>query len=266
MREESIANTNTLDNVRVEKPKNSRNYSYLRVSTREQTIDRQMVALRALNVDIDERDIYIDQFSGTTFDRPYYQALKRSIRPGDTLYIHSLDRLGRNKQGIKDEWEWFISQEIDIVVIDTPLISTTNYRHMGSMGKFISDLILEILSWLAEEEVEMMHKRQRAGIESAMARGVKFGRPRVEIDESFVKSYERWKASRISAVQAMEECGMAKTTFYRKVKEYEESLGIREELDPEVLELINAIKSGRISREEAEVFLKHRGQINASEE
>lgn len=99
------------------KPVNSRNYAYLRVSTKEQTIDRQMSALMALNIDIDERDIYIDKFSGKTFsDRPYYQALKRSIRRGDTLYIKALDRFGRNKQEIKEEWKWFMDNEIYILL------------------------------------------------------------------------------------------------------------------------------------------------------
>lgn len=233
------------------KPNTSRNYAYMRVSTQEQTEARQMDALMALNIEIDERDIYIDHWTGTSFDRPYYQAMKRSIRPGDTLYIKSLDRFGRNKQEIKEEWKWFMDNDIDIVVLDTPLISTTNYKNMGNMGKFISDLILEILSWLAEEEIAMIKQRQKEGMDAARQRGVVFGRPRVEIDDKFVNTYKIWKAGRISAVDAMKRCEMSKATFYRRVAEYEEALGIRDKgLDEEILNLIMDYKRGKVSLED----------------
>lgn len=235
---------------------NTRNYAYLRVSTREQTIDRQMDALKRLDIEINERDIFVDEMTGTTFDRPNYQAMKLSMRPGDTLYIQALDRLGRNKVQIKEEWQWFTENDIDIYVIDTPLISTINYKDMGSMGKFVSDLILEILSWLAEEEIEIMKKRQREGIEAAKERGVVFGRPKIEINDKFIKAYNRWERGSITAVQAMEEAEMTKSTFYRRVKEYEESLGIRKELPEMSMELINAIKKGNLTEEQVETINK----------
>lgn len=239
---------------------NTRNYAYIRVSTKEQNVDRQIDAILKLGVDIDSRNIFIDHWTGTTIDRPYYQALKYSIRPGDTLYINNLDRLGRNKSMIKDEWTWFINNNIDIVVIDTPLISTTNYKDMGSMGKFISDLILEILSWLAEEEISNLKQRQMAGIESAKAKGVQFGRPRIEIDTKFIETYNKWKTTGMTAVEAMEECGMTKSTFYRRVGEYEESIGMRKDqtLDEEVLALIEDLKTGRITKDDLDYPTKNK--------
>lgn len=248
-------------NIIQSKPINSRNYAYIRVSTKEQTEARQVDALKALKIDIDDRDIYIDHWSGTSFDRPYYQALKRSIRTGDTLYIHSLDRFGRNKQEIKEEWKWFIDNGIDIVVLDTPLISTPNYKDMGSMGKFISDLILEILSWLAQEEITILKQRQREGIDAALERGVVFGRPRVEIDDKFIATYKKWKASRVNAVQAMQECGMTKSTFYRRVAEYEEALGMRDKIDDEVLEIIKAMNEGELTRGDVIQLLTRKQEV-----
>lgn len=242
-----------VNNTKYIKPKNSRNYAYLRVSTKEQNEARQVDALMSLKIDIDERDIYIDHWTGTNLDRPYYQAMKRSIRSGDTLYIKSLDRFGRNKQDIKDEWKWFMDNDIDIVVMDTPLISTPNYKHIGSMGKFISDLILEILSWLAEEEVNMIKQRQLEGIESAKLRGAVFGRPRKEITDNFVSLYKKWRKGEILAVEAIKQSGMSKATFYRRVAEHEESLGIPQDTNNKeitrVVALLKALGKEEITEE-----------------
>ncbi|WAH39191.1 recombinase family protein [Alicyclobacillus dauci] len=195
-----------------------RKHGYIRVSSKDQNEQRQLAAMRS--VGIEERDIYIDKQSGKDFNREQYQAMKHSLRRGDLLYIHSLDRFGRNKEDILNEWQ-DITKNIgaDIVVLDMPLLDTTKYRdHLGS---FISDLVLQILSWLAEDERERIRKRQREGIEAAKNNNVKFGRPSAEITEAFVVAYNEWKAGNITATKAMEQAGMKRTTFYKLVKEYE---------------------------------------------
>jgi DNA invertase Pin-like site-specific DNA recombinase len=123
-----------------------RNFAYLRVSSKEQNLDRQLDRIRQLNEYIDERDIYCDKESGKDFNRPEWQALKRSIRSGDTLFLHSLDRLGRNKQGILEEWEWLIKNKINIVVLDMPLLDTRKYENLDGIGELVTNLVLQILS------------------------------------------------------------------------------------------------------------------------
>lgn len=196
----------------------SRNYAYLRVSSRDQNLDRQLDAIKNLKVEIDERDVYIDKESGKNFDRPEWQALKRSIRSGDCLYIKELDRLGRNKAGIKEEWKWLMDNKINIVVIDMPLLDTRKYKDLDGIGELVTSLVLEILSWLAEEERIKIKQRQKEGIHSAKMRKVKFGRPSLQIDDNFIKTYHRWKNGEITAVKAMELIGFKKTSFYNKVK------------------------------------------------
>jgi DNA invertase Pin-like site-specific DNA recombinase len=145
-----------------------RNYAYLRVSTKEQNLDRQLDAIRQLDEHIDERDIYTDKQSGKDFNRPEWQALKRSIRTGDTLFIHSLDRLGRNKAQILQEWQWLIDNNIYIVVLDMPLLDTRKYKDLDGIGELVTNLVLQILSWLAEQERINIKQRQREGIDSAL--------------------------------------------------------------------------------------------------
>ncbi|MBE1554267.1 DNA invertase Pin-like site-specific DNA recombinase [Filibacter limicola] len=136
------------------------------------------------------------------------------------LYIHSLDRFGRNKEYILNEWRELTKEiGVDIVVLDMPLLETT--KHKDSIGTFISDLILQVLSWIAEDERERIRKRQREGIDSAMSNGIRFGRPSHQITEEFLQAYNKWKAKEITAVKAMEEARMKKTSFYKMVKEYE---------------------------------------------
>lgn len=146
--------------------------------------------------------------------------MKRIVRKGDVLYIHSLDRFGRNKEEILKEWNDLTKNlEADIVVMDMPLLDTTQYK--DSLGTFIADLVLQILSWMAEEDRNRIRKSQREGIDTAKKSGVKFGRPEKEISKDFVDVYNRWKAKEITAVGAMELLNLKKTTFYKLVKSHE---------------------------------------------
>lgn len=198
----------------------NRKFGYIRVSTNDQNEGRQFDAM--INAGINERDIYTDKQSGKNFDRPQYQLLKRIIRKGDVLYIHSLDRFGQNKEEILKEWNDLTKNlEADIVVMDMPLLDTTQYK--DSLGTFIADLVLQILSWMAEEDRNRIRKSQREEIDTALKNGVKFGRPKVEISEEFVDVYNRWKAEEITAVKAMELLNLKKTTFYKLVKSHEKS-------------------------------------------
>lgn len=196
-----------------------RKFGYIRVSSKDQNEGRQLEAMRKMG--ITERDIYLDKQSGKNFERANYQLLKRVIRKGDILYIHSLDRFGRNKEEILQEWNDLTKNiEADIVVLDMPLLDTTQYK--DSMGTFIADLVLQILSWMAEEERERIRKRQREGIDLALQNGILFGRTPVVVSEEFKEVYRKWKAKELTAVEAMHEAGVKKTSFYKLVKELEE--------------------------------------------
>lgn len=194
-------------------------FGYIRVSSKEQNEGRQLEAMRKLG--IHEHDIFIDKQSGRTFQREQYQILKKMLRRGDILYIHSLDRFGRNKSAILEEWK-DITQNIQahIVVLDMPLLDTTKYK--DSIGQLITDLVLQILSWLSEEERIKIKTRQREGIDLAKKQGKHLGRPKVEITDEFIQAYQEWKDREISAVEAMKRSGMPNTTFYRMVKRYEQ--------------------------------------------
>lgn len=196
-----------------------RKFGYISVSSKDQNEGRQLEAMRKIG--ITERDIYLDKQSGKNFERTDYQLLKRMIRKGDILYIHSLDRFGRNKEEILQEWNDLTKNiEADIVVLDMPLLDTTQYK--DSMGTFIADLVLQILSWMAEEERERIRKRQREGIDLALQNGIQFGRTPVLVSEEFKEIYRKWKAKELTAVEAMQEAGVKKTTFYKLVKALEE--------------------------------------------
>ncbi|ENE6758757.1 recombinase family protein [Salmonella enterica] len=169
----------------------NRKFGYIRVSSKDQNEGRQLEAMRKIG--ITERDIYLDKQSGKNFERANYQLLKRIIRKGDILYIHSLDRFGRNKEEILQEWNDLTKNiEADIVVLDMPLLDTTQYK--DSMGTFIADLVLQILSWMAEEERERIRKRQREGIDLALQNGIQFGRSPVVVSDEFKEVYRKWKA------------------------------------------------------------------------
>ena len=195
-------------------------FFYGRVSSKDQNEARQLEVAKELK--IKDKNIYIDKASGKDFNRKEYLQLKRILREDDILYILSLDRLGRNYDEIKKEWEE-LTQEIkcDIVVIDLPLLDTTK-QPKDLNGKFISDLVLQILSYVAQTERENIRKRQRQGIDIALKEKRPYGRPKQEIDKSFVDVYLKWKAGEITAKKAMQFLDMKPNTFYRRVKEYEE--------------------------------------------
>lgn len=195
-------------------------FFYGRVSTKDQNEIRQLEVAKELK--IKETNIYIDKASGKDFNRKEYQQLKRILREEDILYILSLDRLGRNYDEIKKEWEE-LTREIkcDIVVIDMPLLDT-RVQGKDLNGKFISDLVLQILSYVAQTERENIKKRQRQGIDIALKEKRPYGRPKQEIDKAFVDVYLKWKNGEITAKKAMQFLNMKPNTFYRRVKEYEE--------------------------------------------
>lgn len=198
---------------------NTRKFGYIRVSSKDQNEDRQIEAMKKLITD--ERDIFVDKQSGRDFNREQYQLLKRMLRKDDILYIHSLDRFGRNKEAILEEWK-DINQNIQahIVVLDMPLLDTIQYK--DSLGNLITDLVLQILSWLAEEERTKIKTRQREGIEAAKKKGKHLGRPKTEITQEFIDVYNDWKQGKITALYAMKKCNMTSPTFYRVVKRYED--------------------------------------------
>ena len=197
-----------------------RKFFYARVSSKDQSLERQIAS--AKEIGIDDEYIFIEKASGKDFKRPEYQLMKRMFRNDDILYIKSLDRLGRNKQMILDEWQELTRVKcIDIVVLDMPLLSTSKYKDMSGFETLISDLILQLLSYMAEDERKRIKDRQEEGIKIALSKGIKFGRKKIEINEKFGPIYADWKHNKITAVAAMKKLGMKSNTFYRRVKEYE---------------------------------------------
>ena len=197
-----------------------RKFFYARISTKDQTLERQIVEAKKLG--IDESYIFLEVASGKDFKRPEYQLLKRMLREGDVLYIKSLDRLGRNKQMILDEWNELVKvKKVDIVILDMPLLDTTKYKDMNGLENLISDIILQLLSYMAEDERIRTKERQREGIKIAREKGIKFGRRKIDPGEKFEEVYQEWKSGQITAVKAMEMLGLKSNTFYRRVKEYE---------------------------------------------
>ena len=199
----------------------NKQFFYGRVSTKEQNADRQIKA--AKDFGIDDRDIYIDKKSGKDFDREQYQILKGQLREGDLLVILSIDRLGRNYDQIIAEWRDIISLGCDIVVLDMPILDTRN-TDGGLTKRFISDLFLQILSCVSEQERENIRSRQRQGIEIARSLGKYKGRKPIDVP-NFQEVYTEWRRGSITARKAMELLGGIKpNTFYRRVKEYEGTL------------------------------------------
>ncbi|WP_242266393.1 recombinase family protein [Bacillus cereus group sp. BfR-BA-01327] len=199
-----------------------RKFFYIRVSSKDQSIERQLAT--AAEINIPEEYIFIERASGKDFKRPEYQLMKRMLRNGDVLYIQSLDRLGRNKQMILDEWQELIKEKkIDIVVLDMPLLNTMKYKDLNGIETLISDLILQLLSYMAEDE-RKKSANDKKRITIALQKGVKFGRKKVEKDDNFKETYQEWKNHKITAVKAMQIVGMKSNTFYRRVKEYEYAL------------------------------------------
>lgn len=195
--------------------------AYGRVSAKDQNPERQLIKFRELGVE--ERFIFVDKQSGKDFDRPRYQAMRMMVREGDLVYLDALDRLGRDYDGIKSEWK-YITREInaDIVCLDNEtLFDSRKFKTMGDLGKLLEDQFLSMLAYVAEQERKKNRLRQAEGIEVAKADGVKFGRPKVEIDAAFVLVYDEWKNGSITATAAMKKLNMKHRTFYRRVNEYE---------------------------------------------
>ena len=196
---------------------NKNMYGYVRVSTTEQNEDRQMAAMTEKG--IDNKKLYIDKQSGKDFNRPQYLKMIKKLKKGDLLYILSIDRLGRNYAEIQEQWRILTNEiGIDICVIDMPLLDTRNGKDL--MGTFIADLVLQILSFAAENERENIHKRQAEGIAAAKTRGVKFGRPKIETSNDFENVVLMWERREITINEALEKCQMKESTFYRRLKEY----------------------------------------------
>ena len=192
-------------------------YGYVRVSSTDQNEDRQLVAM--LEKNIPQRNIYIDKQSGKDFERPQYKKLVKKLREGDLLYILSIDRLGRNYEDIQKQWR-ILTKDIgvDICVIDMPLLDTRNGKDL--MGTFIADLVLQILSFVAQSERENIKKRQAQGIAAAKAKGVKFGRPEAPLPENFNRIIKEWDKGKITTADALKLCNMSTSTFYRRRREY----------------------------------------------
>ena len=195
-------------------------FGYARVSSKDQNETRQVEALKEAGVE--ERNIFIDRVSGKSFDRPMYQAMIMSMREGDTLIITSVDRLGRNYTAIMEEWR-HITQEIkaNIKVLEIPLLDTTLTGDLD--GRFIANLVLQLLSYISEKERASIRERQRQGLEIAKANGKQLGRPALESPPEFLSVYKEWKRGEITAVAAMKKLNVKKTSFYKFVKIHEGS-------------------------------------------
>lgn len=191
-------------------------YGYIRVSSYDQNEDRQMVAMQKAKVP--RKNIYMDKQSGKDFDRPMYKKMVKKLKYEDVVYIKSIDRLGRNYNEVVEQWQYLTRvKKVDIVVIEMPLLDTRRGKDL--MGTFLSDVVLQVLSFVAENERENIRSRQREGIDAAKAKGVKFGRPSVPLPDNFMEIYERWMNKEITATEAAQECGFSKTKFYNTVRQ-----------------------------------------------
>ncbi len=195
-------------------------YGYVRVSTKEQNDDRQLIALR--DAGVTAHNIFADKRSGKDFERPRYKQLLRKIKKDDLLYIKSIDRLGRNYEEILEQWRVITKEKgADIVVLDMPLLDTRRGKDL--MGTFISDIVLQLLSFVAENERTNIRQRQTEGIAAAKARGVRFGRPQRPLPENFDTQYMLWKQGEITGTAAALACGMPLATFLYRAKCFEKA-------------------------------------------
>ncbi len=195
----------------------SKIYGYVRVSSTDQNEDRQLLALKQIGVA--EENIFMDKQSGKDFVRPNYKKLLRKLKSGDLLYVLSIDRLGRNYNDILEQWRVLTKEkDIDICVLDMPLLDTRNGKDL--MGTFIADLVLQILSFVAQNERENIRKRQAEGIAAARLRGVKFGRPKALVPDNFRETVMRWEKGEISLERALCVTQLKEATFYRRLREY----------------------------------------------
>ncbi len=195
-------------------------YGYIRVSTREQHEDRQIIALREMAVP--EANLFMDKQSGKDFERPQYRQMVQKLKKDDLLYIKSIDRLGRNYGEILEQWRVLTKERgIDIMVLDMPLLDTRRGKDL--MGAFLSDIVLQVLSFVAENERANIRQRQAEGIAAAKARGVRFGRPPKPLPDNYHSAYQRWKAGTITGTAAAKECGMALATFRYRAELYKQA-------------------------------------------
>lgn len=192
-------------------------YGYVRVSSMEQNEIRQLIEMK--KVGIDENFIYTDKQTGKDFARPNYRKMVEKLKKGDLVYVLSIDRLGRNYQEIQEQWRYLVREKmVDIAVIDMPLLDTRNGKDL--MGTFLADIVLQVLSFVAQNERENIHKRQEQGIAAAKERGVNFGRPLVKRPRNFGKVVDKWEREEMSIEQVLELTEMSQATFYRRLREY----------------------------------------------
>ena len=195
-------------------------FGYVRVSSKDQNEDRQVITMREMQ--IPEENIFIDKQSGKDFNRPQYKKLLRKVKPDDLIYIKSIDRLGRNYAEILDQWKVITKDKrVDLYVMDMPILDTRREKNL--LGTFISDLVLALLSYVAENERINIRQRQAEGIAAAKARGVHFGRRPNPLPENFYEVYQLWKMKKISVSAAAKQCGMPQTTFFERARAYEKS-------------------------------------------
>lgn len=193
-------------------------YGYIRVSSRDQNEDRQLIALR--EVGVEEKNIFLDKQSGKDFNRPQYKKLLRKLKKDDLLYTKSIDRLGRNYEEIQNQWRVLTKEKgIDIVVLDMPLLDTRRGKDL--MGTFLSDIVLQVLSFVAENERTNIRQRQAEGIAAAKAKGIKFGRPPLPLPENFYEIHRAWRSKKITLKEAAKACNMPEGTFYGKAVKFE---------------------------------------------
>ena len=190
-------------------------YGYVRVSSLDQNEDRQLMAMREAH--IDQCNVYIDKQSGKDFKRPMYMKMLRRLKCKDLIYIKSIDRLGRNYKDVVEQWQYLTRvKKVDIVVIEMPLLDTRRGKDL--MGTFLSDIVLQVLSFVAENERMNIRSRQKEGIYAAKQRGVKFGRPPKSLPVNFNDIYRKWEDREITSYEASSLCGFSRTTFYDRVK------------------------------------------------
>lgn len=195
-------------------------YGYVRVSTKDQNEDRQLIALQEMS--IPEKNIFVDKQSGKDFKRPMYKRMLRKIKKDDLLYVKSIDRLGRNYAEILEQWRILTKEKgIDIVVLDMPLLDTRRGKDL--MGTFLSDIVLQVLSFVAENERTNIRQRQAEGIAAAKKRGVRFGKPLSPLPENFHEIYQQWKNGKITGLAAARACGMPMSTFRYRAEVYEKA-------------------------------------------
>ena len=197
-------------------------YGYIRVSSCDQNEDRQLIAMR--NARVPQKNIFMDKLSGRDFERPMYKKMMKKLKCDDIVYIKSIDRLGRNYQEVVEQWQYLTRvKRVDIVVIEMPLLDTRRGKDL--LGTFLSDIVLQVLSFVAENERTNIRSRQKEGIDAAKLKGVKFGRPRAKVPDSFPEIYERWKNRTINVSTAAAMCGVSRNTFYKFVRELEKKNG-----------------------------------------